>query len=196
MRGHGSSEGSLDGNFETDVINAWRLLTSLPEVDSSRVALIGHSLGALSSILAAKIVKPKAIVALSCPYEINIKASNDPSHKLFSLVRWAVSIIWRFAILFKGLKVKVNWKMFLESWSQMKLSSALVELGECDKLFIFGKDDMLTPYKKFAQIFEKAPGPKQKMLTKGSHSTPLEAEILRLEWIGWVVSALGLHRNA
>jgi hypothetical protein len=27
-------------------------------------------------------------------------------------------------------------------------------------------------------------------LTRGSHSTPVEAEILRFEWVGWVVSAL------
>jgi len=52
LRGHGLSEGCLDGNYYEDVIDAWKMLTGLPEVDSSRVALIGHSLGALSSILA------------------------------------------------------------------------------------------------------------------------------------------------
>ena len=191
LRGHGSSEGRLDGNFGSDVIDAWRLLTRIPEVDSSRVALIGHSLGALSSILAAKMVKPKALVALSCPYEIEGTAFNNTSHKkAFHLVMWVVSIIWRFTILCKGLKVNVNWKKFLEAWSQVKLSSALADLNECDKLFVFSEGDMLTPYKKFAQIYEKAPGPKQKMLTRGSHSTSVEAEILRFEWVGWVVSAL------
>jgi pimeloyl-ACP methyl ester carboxylesterase len=190
LRGHGSSEGSLDGNFDEDVIDAWRMLTSLPEVDSSRVALIGHSLGALASILAAKTVKPKALVALSCPYEIQGKVLNDPSNKAFPLLRWLVTLIWRFITLFMGMKVKVSWKKFLESWPQMKLSSALAKLDTCDKLFIFSKGDMITPYRKFAQIFENAPGPKTKMLTRGSHQTPLEAEILRFEWVGWVVSAL------
>jgi pimeloyl-ACP methyl ester carboxylesterase len=190
LRGHGSSEGSLDGNFDEDVIDAWRMLTSLPEVDGSRVALIGHSLGALASILAAKTVKPKAIVALSCPYEIKGKVLNDLSNKAFPLLRWLVTLIWRFITLFMGMKVKVSWKKFLESWSQMKLSSALAKLDACDKLFIFSEGDMITPYRKFAQIFENAPGPKTKMLTRGSHQTPLEAEILRFEWVGWVVSAL------
>lgn len=190
LRGHGSSEGSLDANYDEDVIDAWRMLTSLPEVDSSRVALIGHSLGALASILAAKTVKPKAIVALSCPYEIKGKVLNDLSNKAFPLLRWLVTLIGRFITLFMGMKVKVSWKKFLESWSQMKLSSALAELYECDKLFIFSEGDMITPYRKFAQIFENAPGPKTKMLARGSHQTPLEAEILRFEWVGWVVSAL------
>jgi alpha-beta hydrolase superfamily lysophospholipase len=188
-RGHGLSEGRLDGDFETDIIDAWRLLTSLPEVDSSRIALIGHSLGALSSILAAKIVKPKAIVALSCPYEIKNTALKDPSNKAY-LARWAISLIWRFTILLNGLKVKVNWEKFLKSLSQTRLSSALAELDGCDKLFVFSEGDMLTPYKRFAHIYEDAPEPKQKMLTRGSHSTSIEAEILRFEWVGWVVSAL------
>ncbi len=190
LRGHGSSEGSLDGNFDEDVIDAWRMLTSLPEVDSSRVALIGHSLGALASIMAAKTVKPKAIVALSCPYEIQGKVLNDPSHKAFPLVRWTITLIWRFVTLFMGLKVKVSWKKFLESWSQMKLSSALAKLDGCDKLFVFSEGDMITPYSRFTHIYEKAADPKQKMLTRGSHLTPLEAEILRFEWVGWVVSKL------
>jgi alpha-beta hydrolase superfamily lysophospholipase len=190
LRGHGSSEGCLDDNFNEDVINAWRLLTSIPEVDSSRIALVGHSLGAFASIMAAKVVKPKAIVALSCPFDIEGTSLNNPSNRVFPLVRWAVILLWRFATLLKGLKVKVNWKKFLETWSHTQLSSALAGLEECNKLFIFSEDDKITPYKRFAQIYEKASEPKQKMLTGGSHSTSVEAEILRFEWVGWVVSAL------
>jgi hypothetical protein len=66
-------------------------------------------------------------------------------------------------------------------------------MDQCDKLFVFSADDRLTPYKKFAHIYEKAPRPKQKMLTRGSHATPIEAEILRLEWVGWVVKTLTSH---
>jgi len=91
--------------------------------------------------------------------------------------------------------VKVNWKPFLKSLPSMDLSSALRDLDECEKLFVFSAGDRLTPYKKFAQIYEKAPRPKQKMLTRGSHSTPLEAEILRFEWVGWLVKALS-HRDS
>jgi fermentation-respiration switch protein FrsA (DUF1100 family) len=195
LRGHGFSGGWLDGNFYEDVINAWRMLISLPEVDSSRIALIGHSLGALSSIMAAKIVKPKAIVALSCPSEIKVTLLGNSLRKVFTLTRWVISFIWRFAILFNGLKVKVNWEKFLESWSQMKLTSALAELDDCNKLFVFSENDRITPYKKFTQIYQKAPMPKEKMLTRGSHSTPIEAEILRFEWVGWVVSALTKRRS-
>jgi len=195
LRGHGSSEGLLDGNFNEDVVNAWRLLSSLPEVDGSRIALIGHSLGAIASILAASIVKPKALVALSCPSEIEGKILTNPSRKAFIWARWAATLIWRIMALFMGLKVKVNWKKFLETWSQMKLTAALAGLDTCDKLFVFSEGDRITPYRKFARIYEQAPEPKQKMLTEGSHSTSVEAEILRFEWVGWVVSKLTLPMN-
>lgn len=191
LRGHGLSEGCLDGNFYQDVIDAWKTLTNLPEVDKSRVALIGHSLGALSSILAArKIKKPKAIVALSCPYEINGKLFNDPSHKAFPVARWAITLLWRLTVWFGRLNVKVDWNKFLESLPQLKLSSALAELDDCAKLFVFSASDPVTPYHRFIPTYDKAPGPKQKMVTGGSHATPVNAEILRFEWVGWAVSAL------
>jgi pimeloyl-ACP methyl ester carboxylesterase len=197
LRGHGLSGGCLDGNFYEDVIDAWQTLTGLPEVDSSRVALIGHSLGALSSILAArKIKKPKAIVALSCPAEVNGMIYKDHSRKAFTLVMRMITLIWRITIWLKGMKVRVDWKKFLESFPQMKLSSALAELDECAKLFVFGASDLLTPYRRFIPVYEIAPGPKQKMLTGGSHGTPLEAEILCFEWVGWTVAALTSKKPA
>jgi predicted alpha/beta-fold hydrolase len=190
LRGHGFSGGLLDGNYHDDVINAWKMLISVSEVDSSKIALVGHSLGALSSILAAKTIKPNAIVALSCPSEIKGTILNNFSHKAFPLAIWTIAFIWKLTVLFNGIKVKVNWDKFIKSLPQVKLSMALSELDKCDKLFVFSAGDRLTPYKNFAHIYDKAPMPKQKMLTRGSHATPIEAEILRFEWVGWLVKAL------
>ena len=92
------------------------------------------------------------------------------------------------------LKVRMNWNHFLESFTRMKLSSALAELDECSKLFVFSSEDPLSSFKKFMHLYEKAPGPKQKMLTRGTHVTPLQAEIIRFEWIGWTVAALRGHK--
>ena len=190
LRGHGSSEGFLTGNIDEEVIDAWRLIEGLPEVDSSRIALIGHSLGALASVLAAGKVKPKALVALSCPYEIEQRVINNPYYRAFPWYRWVVTLIGRLAIRSRRLKVRVDWEKFLQFWSQVKVSSALAELDGCNKLFVFSDSDMLTPYRKFSGLYENAPEPKQKMLARGIHTTPIRAEILRFEWIGWVVSVL------
>ena len=72
----------------------------------------------------------------------------------------------------------------------MKISSALAELDECSKLFVFSEKDPVSPFQKFSKLYEEAPGPKQKMVTRGSHVTAVEAEIIRFEWVGWTVTAL------
>ena len=191
LRGHGSSKGSLDGTFYEDVVDAWQILTGLPEVDNSRIALIGHSLGAFSTILAAqKIKKPKAIVALSCPREIGSMMLKYTPRRAMFLIRATFTVVIRLTLLFRGLKVRVDWNRFLESWPQLKLSSALAELGECAKLFVFCASDPLTSYERFVPIYDSTPGLKQKMLARGYHTTPVRAEILRFEWVGWAVSEL------
>ncbi len=191
MHGHGSSEGLFTGKIAEQVIDAWRLLEGLPEVDSSRIALIGHSLGALASVLAAGKVKPKALVALSCPYEVQQRLLNNSWYRAFGWYRWAVALIGRLAVRFRKLKIKVDWEEFLQFWSQVKLSPALAALGDCNKLFVFSDSDILVPYSGFTRFYENAPEPKQKMVVMGGvHTTPIRAEILRFEWIGWVISAL------
>jgi len=191
LRGHGMSKGQLDGDFHEDIIDAWHKLVELPEIDRERIALIGHSLGAVSSILATrKIMKPKAIVALACPAEMNQKLKVIPfAHSIFTLVG-------RLVVHFSDMKLRINWKHFLESWPDIRLSTALDKLDECAKLFVFSADDPLSSFKRFMNLYENAPGPKQKMLTLGSHVTSIEAEIIRFEWIGWTVSALATPKVA
>jgi hypothetical protein len=65
-----------------------------------------------------------------------------------------------------------------------------MELEECTKLFVFSASNPLSPYRRFATIYETIPGLKQKMVTRGSHTTAVDAEIIRYEWIGWVLSEL------
>jgi fermentation-respiration switch protein FrsA (DUF1100 family) len=191
IRGHGKSEGTLDGYFYKDVVDAWKVLSSLTVIDSSRIALIGHSLGAFSSILAtSEIDKPKAIVTLACPYEVHNEVLSNRNHRAFRLARWFVSLIGKTTMNFCNMKARVDWKKFVTSWTQMRLSSALAELDECSKLFVFSEKDPVSPFQRFSKLYEQAPGPKQKMVTRGSHVTSVEAEILRFEWVGWTVAAL------
>jgi cephalosporin-C deacetylase-like acetyl esterase len=128
FRGHGSSEGAVDGKMADDVVDAWNLLSQLPEVDSKRMGLVGHSLGAISVIMAAERV-------------------NNPR--------------------------------------------VLQKLEDCSKLFVFCEGDKVTPYRKFAFIYETACQPKELLLTKGGfHTTPLLRGNLRSQWTSWTVKAL------
>ena len=191
LRGHGISKGSLDGAFFEDVIDAWETLTALPEVDKSRVALIGHSLGAFSSILAArKIPEPRALVALSCPYEVGGMLLKYTPRPLFFLFKWTFAFIVKLVLMYRGVTARIDWQKFLESWPQLRISSALEGLEECAKLFVFCARDPLTSFQRFVPIYESAPGQKQKMLAMGHHNTPVRAELLRYEWVGWTLSEL------
>lgn len=191
IRGHGKSEGHLDGKFYEDMVDAWKVMVALPEVDNSRIALIGHSLGAFSVILASsRIDKPKAIVALACPFEVDSNGVRNPKYRIFPLARWFISLIGKFTIRCFGLKARVDWTNFLTSWTQIKLSSSLQQMDGCSKLFVFSEKDPISPFHKFKKLYEMAPGPKQKMVTRGSHVTAVEAELIRYEWIGWTVAAL------
>jgi len=93
-------------------------------------------------------------------------------------------------MIYSGLSVRINWQKFLGVWTKMKLSAALYDLDECAKLFVFCEDDTITPHRRFARIFNRLRGRKKQILTAGTHASPIEAEILRFEWVGWTVSAL------
>jgi len=68
FRGHGTSDGAVDGKMAEDVADAWNELKQVPGVDNTRMGIIGHSLGAMSAITGATLVDlPRILVALSCP---------------------------------------------------------------------------------------------------------------------------------
>lgn len=67
LRGHGESEGELDAKPVDDVLAAVRFLAGQPQVDPSRVALRGSSLGGQLAIhAAAESETVRAVVAI-CP---------------------------------------------------------------------------------------------------------------------------------
>jgi alpha-beta hydrolase superfamily lysophospholipase len=53
LRGHGRSTGTLDGSIGQDVVAAYNTLKNHAKVDSERIGLVGHSMGALACLYAA-----------------------------------------------------------------------------------------------------------------------------------------------
>ena len=191
FRGHGESEGILDGHMVEDVIDAWDYLRDQPEVDHKRMGLIGHSMGAFSAIMAAgKLKKAKALVALSCPGEIHHCIAGNPNHFAYPLLRHLIVLIFKINKRFCNLKVRVNWKKFVEFWPKNKLSKALAGMEGCSKLFVFCLNDIASPYNRFLYSYAMASEPKQVMVTTGNHGAPLENEVLRAQWQKWVIGAL------
>jgi pimeloyl-ACP methyl ester carboxylesterase len=210
FRGHGDSEGAIDGKMAEDIVDGWNVLCQLPEVDSQRMGIAGHSLGAMTAIVAAeKVGNPRALVALSCPPEIDsqlpiggaknvgrwggdFKAIVEyPKHGAFPWLKGIAALICRVWMYLGCFKVRVDWQKFMDAFPQMKMSAVLEKLEDCSKLFVFCEGDRVTPYRKYAVVYESACEPKELILAKGGfHTTPLLAGSLRSQWTGWLVKTL------
>lgn len=191
FRGHGESGGILDGSIVDDVMDAWDYLHDQPEVDRKRMGFIGHSMGAFSAILAAgKLKKAKVLIALACPGEVDNAVARNPRHLAHPVLVQIAKFIFKINNYIYKLKVRVDWKKFLEFWPKMKPSESLAELDNCSKLFVFCLSDLASPYQRFLPAYAMASEPKQVMIALGSHNTPMESGTLRTQWLKWAVNML------
>jgi pimeloyl-ACP methyl ester carboxylesterase len=209
-RGHGSSEGLVDGKMPQDVSDAWETLAQFPEVDNERMGLVGHSLGAMSSILAAhEVYNPKMLISLSCPPELSPELVNEEPEKMgrwghgggtfieyprqgaFPWLKGVAALLCRAWMYLGGFSVRVDWDIFISNLPNLKMSDVLEKLDRCSKLFVFCEGDTVTPYKKSGVLYEIACEPKQMMLMKGGvHTTPLLPGTVRSQWTDWAVRTL------
>jgi len=191
FRGHGSSDGILDDNIVSDVLDAWEFLRNRPEVDRKSMGLIGHSMGAFSAILAAgKLKKARVLVALACPGEIKNKVVRNPDHFVHPLLRFIARSIFQYFNLVNKVRIRVDWRRFLEFWIKTRPSEALSDLEGCAKLFVFCLSDSTSPYNRFLYAYAMASEPKQVMISSGHHTSMIEPGDLRTQWQKWTVGAL------
>ena len=210
FRGHGSSEGVVDGRMLDDAVDAWGVLSQFPEVDKERMGLVGHSLGAMSAILAAqKVDNPRVLISLSCPPELSAEMVNEEPEKVgrwgwdgstiveyprqgaFPWLKGIAALLCRIWMYLGRFSVRVDWEKFVAAIPQLKMSEVVGELDGCSKLFVFCEGDSVTPYPKCALVYEVACEPKEMLLAKGGiHTTPLLPGTLRSQWINWAVRAL------
>jgi pimeloyl-ACP methyl ester carboxylesterase len=209
FRGHGKSDGIVDENLVADVIDAWNFLSGYPGVDSGRMALAGHSMGAVAAILAAAEIKPQALIALSCPPEIN----GDPSRLTFEVpaglldegrpvmeyprdgslpwVKGFAGIVSQLWMRIAGYKVRVDWRKFFNIFSKARLTAVVRDLRDCAMLFVHCDGDSITPYTTAIALYETARGPKEILISAGGfHSTPLLAGRVRNSWTDWTANTL------
>ena len=215
FRGHGSSEGALDGRQAEDAIDAWNTLKQFPEVDKSRIGLIGHSLGAMSAIIAAgEVDSPKMLVALACPPIIDEKMLADatanfghwgreenrivefPKHGSFPFLTGISAVIARLWMFLCRYYARIDVKKFTEGILRLNMTEVVNKLDNCAKLFVFCEDDIITPYTKSVLVYEAACEPKVKFLARGNHSTSIGRGSLRSRWTTWAVDTLHDRRDS
>jgi pimeloyl-ACP methyl ester carboxylesterase len=210
FRGHCTSGGSVDGKMADDVFDAWNVLKDMPEVDQDRMGLGGHSLGAMSAILAAGRVRdPKVLFALSCPPHMTGENFPEltrefgrwgsrhnhiieyPREGAFPWLKGIEAIGARVWMYLFGYTVRVEVRSFFENSFATRMDDVLCKLTNCNKLFVFCEGDTVTPYNKSILVYEGACEPKIRIVSKGGiHTTPIMRGNLRSQWINWVATEL------
>jgi pimeloyl-ACP methyl ester carboxylesterase len=211
FRGHGSSEGAVDDRMMDDVLDAWEVLGRFPQVDNERMGIVGHSLGAMSAIMAAgKIENLRALVALSCPPHVNGWMAEKipenfgqwgsdtngimeyPRQGAFPWLKGIAALISRVWMYFFQYRVRVDIVRFFEAIARVDMIKVLGRLDKCSKLFVFCRGDNVTPYDKSVLVYQGACEPKAELKVEGGyHTAPLTSGQLRARWIQWAIEAVG-----
>lgn len=209
FRGHGKSEGVLDGGLAEDVVAAIKFLRRHAKIDPRRIALVGHSMGAVAALHAAVLENIQALVLLSGPAEINgqftqlwaplyPKAARAGSliiefpriGPLPMLGRFH-GVVHRLWMWLQGYRLRINLEKSLESWVKLDPINNIEKIGAFPKLFVHCKRDKWIPREAALNLYEKARPPKELLLSEGGfHAAPLFPGKLRGEWISWLVSIL------
>ena len=215
FRGHGRGDSVLDGDLEKDVLAALEFMRHHPRIDPDRIALVGHSLGALAAIQAAAEQKHlRALVSLSSPSLMIRGMEKVPSALYHKAVKTGslllefprigpipglgkipglIAMLWMWI---RGYRLRIHLQDSLKHWGKLRPSVALEKLGALPKLFVHSRGDRLAPYEVALELYEKAGPPKEFMLAEGgSHATPLLPGKLRKRWISWLVSVLTRDRG-
>ena len=210
FRGHGRSDGFLDANVAKDVTAALDFFRNHPKVDSERIALVGHSLGAMAAIQAAsELERIQALVFLSSPTDIDVqmeeflapiydKVTQAQGHIVefprfgpLPLLSWFHGLVSRLWMWIRGYRMRIHLAQNPESWVTLNPVTAVHKIGAFPKLFVHCEGDKQVPYKGTLKLYDKARWPKEILVSKGGfHASPLFPGKLREKWVAWLVSAL------
>jgi len=209
FRGHGKSSGTLDGNIRQDIMAAITLLKDYARIDRKKIAIVGHSMGAVAALNAASSVKDiRALAFLSGPADIGgfaelwkplqLKAQGTgrnifefPKDGALPMTGWFNGLTFRLWMWIRKYRLRVNIEPQAKSWSNLDPVGSVRKLGNLPKLFVHCKGDKWVPYKETLELYEQAEFPKELFLSdRGFHVSPLLPGQLRKRWITWLVSNL------
>ena len=161
FRGTGYSGGNLDIlGWTRDLKAAIGYLRTLPEVDRSRLSLLGFSAGAAVSIcVAAQDKRVSSVAACACPAEFTFLANADS----------APAVIEHFRSI--GTIRDKDFPRSVEEWlNGFKLVSPIdyiAEIAPRPLLLVYGHDDEIVQVNHAHKMFEKAREPKQLIIIDG-----------------------------
>jgi uncharacterized protein len=180
FRGAGEAQGNLDMlGWTRDLKAAIDYLSSLDEVDKSRLCLLGSSAGAAVSVyVAANEPRISSLVTLACPAEFGFLTDKQRAEATIDHFR-SIGVI-RDADFPPSLD---DWLAGFGTVSPLKW---IDKISPCPLLLIHGDKDDLVPVEHARKLFEKAGEPKELIIIPGAgHRLRLEHKAVNtaLDWL-------------
>ncbi len=162
FRGCGPSQGNIDmPGWTCDLEAAVEFLYMLPEVDRSKIYLLGSSGGAAASIYAAAHDKRvSAVATLACPAEFDFMADGYTAESLIARFR-EIGII-------KDADFPPSVKKWLDGFKTVAPIEHVGKLSPKPLLLVHGDSDDVVPVEHAERLYAKAGQPKEKIILPGA----------------------------
>lgn len=199
FRGHGKSDGVVDGDMDQDVRAALQAMMARPELRGRPVAVVGHSMGGRAAILATEDIPLTAAVLLATPDDelfqqgdSGLSPQFQRVHSLPGFAPFPGRPLWQALLgsakmLLQGRRMVIHWGRAIAGWVRKQTSVALERSLPRAQLFVHCKGDSVVPYGASQRLYALALQPKAIYLAEGGfHSTPLWPGRVRQAWIDWL----------
>lgn len=180
FRGAGPSQGNIDmTGWTDDLAAALEFLNMLPEVDKSRICLLGSSGGAAVSIyVAAHDPRVYAVATLACPAEFDFIAAGHTVDTLITSFR-NIGII-------KDPGFPASTEKWLDGFKTISPIKHIDKISPRPILLIHGDNDETVPVEHAVRLFDKAGTPKEMTKLAGAgHRLRMDERAITaaLEWM-------------
>lgn len=180
FRGAGSSQGNIDMvGWTRDLITAIDFLSMLPEVDKSKICLLGSSGGAAVSIYVAALdPRVYAVTALACPAEFDFMADGS---RVDSLIR-----SFRDIGIMRDPGFPLSVDKWLEGFRTISPIDYIDRISPRPLLLIHGDKDETVPVAHAGRLYDRAREPKQMTVLSGAGHrlrTDERAISVAMDWI-------------
>jgi fermentation-respiration switch protein FrsA (DUF1100 family) len=162
FRGVGASGGNLDMlGWTRDLKAAIDYLCALPEVDKSRLSLLGFSGGAAVSVyVAAKDKRVTSVVACACPAEFDFSSRGDNPRSLIDHYREIGTI--------RDSDFPSSPRQWLDGFKQVKPIDYIAWISPRPLLLVHGSRDDTVSVNDARRLYARAGEPKKLVIIEGA----------------------------
>ncbi|MGA2157778.1 MAG: alpha/beta fold hydrolase [Dehalococcoidia bacterium] len=162
FRGCGPSQGNIDMlGWTHDLAAAIDFLNMLPEVDRSRICLLGSSGGAAVCVyVAANDPRIHTVATFACPAEFNFMASGLTADSLIRRFR-DIGVI-------KDPAFPPSLEKWLEGFKAIAPINYVKKISPRPLLLVHGDEDEIVPVEQANRLYIEAGEPKQKVILPGA----------------------------